>query len=139
MQEPSLQLQTPPFRQVHSGHGVQWWSSAWKLLFHRGVITGERALRGEVRAEVRKRLARQQHRALHRVERHSDRLPQVLEVAVARIREQQRQRQQPEKCEPRKRRGTAMKEWWRLDRYVAHGSATGRVGESLELGPSNPR
>ncbi|HUD26924.1 MAG TPA: BPSS1780 family membrane protein [Burkholderiaceae bacterium] len=37
MQEPSLQLQTPPFRQVHSGHGVQWWSSAWKLLFHRGA------------------------------------------------------------------------------------------------------
>src|SRR5689334_10680029 len=35
MQEPSLPTQTPAFRQVHSGHGVEWWSAAWKWLFHR--------------------------------------------------------------------------------------------------------
>ena len=34
MQEPTLPAQTPAFRQVHSGHGVEWWSSAWRLLFH---------------------------------------------------------------------------------------------------------
>lgn len=37
MQEPSLQLQTPPIRQVDSGHGIAWWSSAWQLLFNRGA------------------------------------------------------------------------------------------------------
>lgn len=37
MQEPSLPLQTPAFRQVHSGHGVEWWSTAWQWLFHRGA------------------------------------------------------------------------------------------------------
>ncbi len=34
MQEPTLPAQVPAFRQVHSGHGVEWWSSAWRLLFH---------------------------------------------------------------------------------------------------------
>ena len=34
MQEPTLPVQVPAFRQVHSGHGVEWWSSAWRLLFH---------------------------------------------------------------------------------------------------------
>ncbi len=37
MQEPSLPMQIPAFRQVHSGHGVEWWSSAWQLLFQRGA------------------------------------------------------------------------------------------------------
>ena len=37
MQEPSLPIQTPAFRQVHSGHGVEWWSTAWRWLFHRGA------------------------------------------------------------------------------------------------------
>jgi len=37
MQEPSLQIQTPAFRRVDSGHGVQWWGSAWQLLFHRNA------------------------------------------------------------------------------------------------------
>jgi hypothetical protein len=37
MQEPSLPIQTPAFRQVHSGHGVEWWSAAWKWLFHPGA------------------------------------------------------------------------------------------------------
>jgi len=37
MQEPSLPLPSPAFRQVPSGRGVEWWSSAWQLLFHRGA------------------------------------------------------------------------------------------------------
>jgi uncharacterized membrane protein len=37
MQDPSLPAQAPVFRQVHSGHGVDWWSSAWQLLFNRGA------------------------------------------------------------------------------------------------------
>jgi hypothetical protein len=37
MQEPSLQTPTPAFRQVHSGHGVEWWSTAWRWLFHQGA------------------------------------------------------------------------------------------------------
>ncbi len=37
MPETSAQAQTPSFRQVSSGNGVDWWSSAWKLLFNRGA------------------------------------------------------------------------------------------------------
>jgi uncharacterized membrane protein len=37
MAEASTQAQTPSFRQVRSGNGVDWWSSAWKLLFNRGA------------------------------------------------------------------------------------------------------
>jgi len=37
MQEPSLPIQAPAFRQVDSGHGVEWWSTAWRWLFHRGA------------------------------------------------------------------------------------------------------
>jgi uncharacterized membrane protein len=37
MQEPSLPLQSPAYRQVSSGRGVEWWSSAWQLLFNRGA------------------------------------------------------------------------------------------------------
>jgi hypothetical protein len=37
MQVPSPQLQSPAPRQVPSGRGVEWWSSAWQLLFHRGA------------------------------------------------------------------------------------------------------
>ena len=37
MQEPSLPIQTPAFRQVHSGHGVEWWSASWQWLFHRSA------------------------------------------------------------------------------------------------------
>jgi hypothetical protein len=37
MQEPSLPIQAPAFRKVDSGHGVQWWGSAWRLLFHRSA------------------------------------------------------------------------------------------------------
>ena len=37
MQEPTLPVQMPAFRQVQSGHGVEWWSSAWQWLFHRGA------------------------------------------------------------------------------------------------------
>jgi len=37
MQEPSLPVQTPAFRKVDSGHGVQWWGSAWRLLFNRNA------------------------------------------------------------------------------------------------------
>ncbi|HEX4584535.1 MAG TPA: BPSS1780 family membrane protein [Burkholderiaceae bacterium] len=37
MQEPSLQMQAPAFRQVDSGHGLEWWSAAWRLLFYRGA------------------------------------------------------------------------------------------------------
>jgi hypothetical protein len=37
MQEPSLPIQTPAFRQVHSGHGVEWWSTSWRWLFHQGA------------------------------------------------------------------------------------------------------
>ena len=37
MQPSSLPLRTPAFRQVDSGHGVQWWSAAWQCLFHRGA------------------------------------------------------------------------------------------------------
>lgn len=37
MQEPSPQLQSPAPRQVPSGRGVEWWSSAWQLLFRRGA------------------------------------------------------------------------------------------------------
>jgi hypothetical protein len=38
MQQPSLPLRTPAFRRVDSGHGVQWWSAAWRCLFHRGGV-----------------------------------------------------------------------------------------------------
>ena len=37
MQEPSLPVQTFAFRQVDSSHGMQWWSTAWKWLFHQGA------------------------------------------------------------------------------------------------------
>jgi uncharacterized membrane protein len=37
MQEPSMQVHSPAFRQVQSGRGSEWWSSAWRLLFHRGA------------------------------------------------------------------------------------------------------
>ncbi|HEV3019985.1 MAG TPA: BPSS1780 family membrane protein [Burkholderiaceae bacterium] len=37
MQEPSPQVSMPSFRRVDSGHGVQWWSSSWQLLFNRGA------------------------------------------------------------------------------------------------------
>jgi hypothetical protein len=37
MQEPSSQAQTVAFRRVDSGHGAQWWSAAWQLLFNRGA------------------------------------------------------------------------------------------------------
>lgn len=37
MQEPSLHMQAPAFRQVHSGHGAEWWGAAWRLLFYRGA------------------------------------------------------------------------------------------------------
>jgi len=37
MQEPSLPMAVPAFRHVDSGHGIQWWSTAWQWLFHRGA------------------------------------------------------------------------------------------------------
>jgi uncharacterized membrane protein len=37
MQEPSLQGQPPAFRRVSAGHGVEWWSRAWQLLFQKGA------------------------------------------------------------------------------------------------------
>jgi uncharacterized membrane protein len=37
MQEPSLQVQSPAFRRVGAGHGVEWWSRAWQLLFQKGA------------------------------------------------------------------------------------------------------
>ena len=37
MAEPSAQAQTPSSRQVSAGNGVEWWTSAWKLLFNRGA------------------------------------------------------------------------------------------------------
>jgi len=35
MQQTSTQ--TPSFRQLQSGSGVEWWRTAWQLLFHRGA------------------------------------------------------------------------------------------------------
>jgi len=37
MQEPSPQVQSPAFRQVDAGRGVQWWSAGWQLLFQKGA------------------------------------------------------------------------------------------------------
>jgi len=37
MQETSLPTQAPVFRRVDSGHGLDWWRSAWRWLFHRGA------------------------------------------------------------------------------------------------------
>ncbi len=37
MQQPSLQAQVPAFRRVNAGRGVDWWSTAWKLMFERGA------------------------------------------------------------------------------------------------------
>jgi hypothetical protein len=37
MQQPTRPAQAPAFRQVDSGHGVEWWSSAWRLLFSRSA------------------------------------------------------------------------------------------------------
>jgi hypothetical protein len=37
MQEPSLQVQSPAFKRVSAGRGVEWWSTAWRLLFQKGA------------------------------------------------------------------------------------------------------
>jgi len=37
MQEPATEPAIPAFRRVEAGHGVNWWSSAWRLMFHRGA------------------------------------------------------------------------------------------------------
>jgi uncharacterized membrane protein len=39
MQEPSLPVQTLAFRQVNSGHGAEWWGTAWRWLFQGGATT----------------------------------------------------------------------------------------------------
>jgi len=37
MQDTATVPATPVFRRVEAGHGVNWWSSAWQLLFNRGA------------------------------------------------------------------------------------------------------
>jgi hypothetical protein len=37
MQQPSLPAQATAFRRVDADHGVQWWSTSWRLLFNHGA------------------------------------------------------------------------------------------------------
>ena len=91
-----------------------------QLALERGVFLDQRPLRDEVAADVGDRLARHLRHSLQWIEHERDGLPDVLEVAVARVEEEQRQRHEPEESEPRERRRPAMEERGRLDGDVAH-------------------
>jgi hypothetical protein len=86
----------------------------------RGVFLGQRALRREVVGEPRQRFAGQLHGALQRVQHHRGHLPDAFEIAEARVREHERDRQQAEEREPRQRRWAAVEKRWRLGTDVAH-------------------
>src|SRR5947207_3322329 len=95
-----------------------------QLLPERGVVSGERGLRGKVACDLDEHFTGKLHGALQRVEHDRHRVPHTLEIAIARVGKQKSQREQPEEGEPRERRGTAMEEWWRLDRDVTHRDLT---------------
>ena len=100
----------------------------------------ERALATRSRSPTHaERLAGQRTRALQRVEHDRDDLADALEIAVARVGEQQRDREQPEEREARERRGAAVEERRRLDgdrAWIDRMSAIARRGQ-LESSRAN--
>src|SRR4030095_14476412 len=86
----------------------------------RFVFDGELVLGDEIGADEGDRLARQLRHALQRIERNRADTRNVLEIAVARVEEQQRQRDETEESQPRQRRRPTMEERGRLDLDVAH-------------------
>jgi len=91
----------------------------------RGIFLGQRALSDEIAADEGYRLAGHLRRALQRIKRDRDDMPDVFEVPVARVEKQHRQRDEAEEGQPRQRRRPPMEERGRLDRDVAHcGSAS---------------
>jgi len=106
----------PEQREVLHGRGL-----GDQVLLEARVVVGERTLRPEVIGDVREGGAGQLERPLHRIKRDGDRLSHALEVAVARVREQQCDRQQAEEREPREGTRTPMKERRGIDGDVMHG------------------
>src|SRR4029453_4255465 len=105
---------------VRAGEALTRRSLLDQTALQRLVFDGELVLGDEIAADEGDRLARQLRHALQRVERNRDDPPDVLEIAVAGVEEQQRQRDEAEESQPRQRRRPTMEERGRLDLDVAH-------------------
>jgi hypothetical protein len=84
------------------------------------VFLGERALRREIAADVSHSFAWQLRGALQRIEDDRHDLADVLQIAIARVEEEERKRDHAEEREPRERRRAVVEERRRLDGDVAH-------------------
>jgi hypothetical protein len=91
-----------------------------ELLLEHRVLVRQSALRSEIVRYICKSRARHLEHALHGIQHDRDDLPDVLEIAVARVGEQQRERQQSEERQACERTGPAVEEGGGVDRNGTH-------------------